>query len=72
MQRSVELERLLKSTCFPKETHRFLAAVPAAAGPRFFSSSRRSRKTNSAMATILRRNVVEPGHWRQPLSGRLL
>jgi len=62
MQRPVVLERLLKSTCFPKEIHRFQVAAPAAAAPGLFSSSRRSRKTIWAMATNLRRNVVEPGH----------
>jgi hypothetical protein len=38
------------------------AAVPAAAGPRFHSSSRRSRNQILAMTTGLRRIVVEPGH----------
>jgi hypothetical protein len=66
MQRSVDLERLLKSMFFPKETHRFQAAVPAAAAPLIFASSRRRKKTSLAMATILRRIVVEPGHLATP------
>jgi hypothetical protein len=55
-------ERLLKSMFFPKETHRFQAAVPVVAGPRILASFRRRKRSSLAMATILRRIVVEPGH----------